>query len=315
MAIARASIIAGPAQVTFNGQTLFSKEDIKVSTKVQTFDVKTAGRPSMKREDNVQVEITFTPNGVWAPVIALINPYASMVIGTDIFGSADVPLVIHSVDGFTYTYSAAALTKLPDIYLSGGKTLFGAMTFTALGADNTAPSAANRRVTIASAVAYPSPDGYDPSQIMTQGYSVSWGSGSQWSGLDTEDGSVISFRLSLKPKQIDSAGIIGMRFTDMEVTAKAKPVGGIGAADVLTALNIQGTGAGRGRALANSGQPLAISGSGIYAQLYAAALIETGDTFGGETNRIGTITWMSNTQLVSSVLKPLFYLGTAAPGS
>lgn len=311
--ITRSSIIAAPALLTFAGQTLFSKDDIKVVTTIETFDVKTSGRPTMKRENNVKVELTFTDNGVWGPMIALINEYAAMAIGTDIFTNADRPLVIHSTDGFTYTYSAAALSKPPDVILSAGKTLFGPATFTCLAADNTSPTAANRRLTIAGSVAYPNPDGYDPSLIVTQGYTLGWGTTAPWTGLDTDDGATISFAPSFSNKRIDSAGLIGMRLTDLGVTAKAKAVGGIASSDVLAALTIQGAGAGRGRALAASGQNLTIVGTGVYVELYAAAFTAGGDTFGGENNRIDELTWMANTTLVSGALKPLFYLGTVAP--
>ncbi len=313
----RASIIAGPGLIQFNGQTIFFQNDLVAKPKVTTFDVKTIGRRTQKRQDDVMYEITGIPNGVFAPVAALIEPYATMTVSTDIFGSVDTPLVIHSADGQTYTYAAAALSKPPALTLSAGKTLWGALTFTGLGADNTASTAANRLLAIA-ASAYPTPDGYDPNAIITQAYLMSWGNAAPWINLETEAGVVVDFNLQTSPKKTDSAGTIGMRFVDFGITAKAKPLG-VGSSDVLTAMAIQGAGAGRGTSMAAKGKTLTVvGGSGateVYVSLNAAAITDAGDTFSGDKNRVDEITWVPSETLAGSVLTPLFFLGTAAPGS
>ena len=313
MPTARASIIAGPGRIVFNGQTLFFQGDLLAKPKLSTFDVKTAGRRTQKRQEDVMYEISGVPNGVFAPVAALIEPYASMAVGTDIFGSPDVPLVIQSVDGEVFTYSAAALTKLPDLNLSAGKPLWGSLTFTGLGSDDTAPTAANRLLAI-SAAAYPTPDGYDPNAILTQSYLFSWGSVAPWVNLETEAGWTVAFNLQTSPKKTDGAGTIGMRFVDLGITAKAKPLG-VQSTDVLAALKIQGTGAGRGTSMASKGQTLAITGTGVYLSLNAAAITDAGDTFSADKNRVDEITWTPSETLTNSTLNPLFFLGTAAPGS
>ena len=305
MPLPRSSIIAGPARVTFKNQTLFSQDDIRVSTTVRTFEVRTSGRPGQRREDQVRVELAFTPNGAWAPVCALVQELAGVAIGQDVFGDADSPLVIDSRDGKTYTYAAAALTVPPEIVFSAGRTLFGPMAFSAVGADNTAPTAANRRVSMANSTYPTGSDGYDPAAIVTQPYTLSWGSGAPWTNLETEAGVTLAFQPTYAPRRIDSAGIIGLRLVDLLVTARARPLG-VADADVLTALKIQGAGAGRGRTLGGEGKDLVVSGAGVYARLYSAGL-ETGrSAFGGATNRVGELGW-------SAAGTPAFYLGTSAP--
>ncbi len=304
MPLPRSSIIAGPARITFQSHVLFSQDDIRVSTVVRTFDVRTSGRPSQRREDQVRVELTFTPNGAWAPVCALVQAFAGLAIGQDVFGDADSPLVIDSTDGKTYTYAAGALTLPPELVFSAGRTLCGPATFSAIGANNSAPTAANRRLSIADSTYPTGSDGYDPTAIVTQPYTLSWGSSAPWTNLETEAGVTVAFQPTYTTRRIDSAGIIGLRLADLLVTARARPLG-VADADVLAALQIQGAGAGRGRTLGGAGQDLVVNGAGVYARLYAAGL-ETGRSeFGGTASRVGELGW-------SAGGVPAFFLGTAA---
>ncbi len=305
MPLPRSSIIAGPARVSFQGQVLFSQDDIRVTTAVRAFEVRTSGRPSQRREDQVRVDLAFTPNGAWAPVCALVQAFAGMTIGQDVFGDADSPLVIDSTDGKTYTYPAGALTVPPEIVFSAGRTLFGPATFSAVGANGTAPTAANRRLSIADSTYPAGSDGYDPAAIVTQPYTLSWGSGAPWADLETEAGVTVAFQPTYAPRRIDSAGTIGLRLVDLLVTARARPLG-VADADVLAALKIQGAGAGRGRALGSPGRDLAVSGAGVCARLYSAGLDTGRSEFGGAASRVGELGW-------SAAGVPAFYLGTSAP--
>ena len=303
----RASIIAGPARITFKGQTLFSQDDIRVSTLVRAFEVRTSGRPAQRREDETRVELTFTPNGVWAPVCALVQAFAALSVGQDVFGDADSPVIIESTDGKTYTYAAGALTAPPEIVFSAGRTLFGPLTLSAVGANNSAPTAPGRRVTVAAGVYPAGSDGYDPAAVITQPYTLSWGNAAAWINLETEAGVTVAFQPTFAPRRVDGAGIIGLRLVDLTVTARARPLD-VADADVLAALKILGAGAGRGRALGVPGQDLVVSGAGVYARLYAAGLEAGRSEFGGAVNRVGELTWCAG-----GMVTPLCFLGTASP--
>ena len=121
MSTPRNSIIAGPARITFRGQTLFSQGDVIVSTRVHAFEVAVSGGPAQRREDQVDTELMFTPGGAWLPMCALLGPLASLAVGQDVFGAGDTPVVVDSTDGWTYTYANGALTKPPSREVLGGR--------------------------------------------------------------------------------------------------------------------------------------------------------------------------------------------------
>ena len=300
------SIIAGPARITFHGQTLFSTGDVVVTTRVRAFEVAAGGRPAQRREDQVDVALTFTPDGNWPPMCALLQALGSVAVGRDLFGAAAV--VIDSMDGWTYSYANAALTTPPTVVFSAGRTLFGPATITALGADG-------RRVTI-TRPGYPvTGDGYDPAGRVAQPYTLSWGSSAAWANLTVPDGITLAFDLSLTPRRLDGPGLIGWRLDALQVTARARPLG-IADADVLAAWRIQGAGAGRGRLLGGRGAPdLVVAGAGIYARLYAAGLDAGQSQFGAALNRVGELGWTASVAGRGADRAPgaLFFLGTSAP--
>ena len=309
------SIIAGPARITFRGQTLFSPGDVIVSTRVRAFEVAAAGRPAQRREDQVDIELSFTPGGAWEPMCALLQTLAGLAIGQDVFGAAGGPVVIDSTDGFTYVYANAALTTPPPVVFCAGRTLFGPATITTLGTPGVAHTAPGRRVVITPSTYPADADGYDPAAVVAQPYTLSWGSDAAWANLATADGVTLTFKLSLVPRQIDGAGIIGLRLADLAVTARARPLG-VPDAAVLAALKIQGAGAGRGRALGGCGTPdLVVTGAGVYARLYAAGLDTGGSQFGATLNRVGELGWTASVAAPAhdGPLRPSFFRGTAAP--
>lgn len=315
MSTPRTSIIAGPARITFRGQTLFSPGDVIVSARVRAFMVASGNRPPQRREDQVNVEITFTPGGAWLPMRALLQPLANLVIGQDIVGAAGTPAVIDSADGWTYTYAYAALTSPPPVTFSAGAPLFGTMVLTAFGARRVAPTAAGRRVGV-TATAYPADsDGHDFAAVVRQTYTLSWGSDPAWSNLTSADGISLAFHLSLTPRQNDAAGTIGLRLDDLAVTAHARPLG-VPDAAVLAALKIQGPGAGRGRVLGGRGVPdLVVAGVGVRARLHSAGLDAGGSQFGATLHRVGELCWTASvtTTGADKPLRPLFSLDDAAP--
>ena len=129
-------IIQGPAIVTFNGLSIYTKSPISVQRKVETFDVKTDFHGAIsKRLASQMFEISFTPAGqlVDGTTLGKYLPYISANVGVSIFGATNTPLVIVTLAGTTHTLARAGVSKLPGLKLTSKDTLFKDMSFSAIG--------------------------------------------------------------------------------------------------------------------------------------------------------------------------------------
>jgi hypothetical protein len=303
MPLTRASIIRGPAVVTFNGATFYSKDDIKLVTELETFDIEvSAYGKADERVRNRKMTVSFTPSGAWANLSTLF-PYGASAVGSSVFGP-DTALSIQTLAGALVTFAAAALTRMPSITASAAKTLLGPLEFTCLGKDNTAWSATSSVYTVAS---NPFTDSsFVESAIITAPYTVAWGSTAPWNALATQDGVTVDFDLSLKPVETDSEGIVDFTCEKLVVTARLKPVG-LSEGQVLAALALQGGGAARGRSLNAAGQTLTIaSGSSPSIVLNGANLKSARQLFGPASLRVDELAFVATRTFSGGAAQPLF---------
>jgi hypothetical protein len=303
MPISRASIIRGPAIVTYNGATFYSKDDIKLVTELETFDIEvSAYGKADERVKNRKMTVSFTPSGAWAN-LATLFPYGAAAIGSSVFGS-DTALAIQTLAGTLVTFAAAALTKMPSITASAAKTLLGPLEFTCLGKDNTAWGATGSVYTVASNAF--SDTSFVESAIITAPYTVAWGSTAPWNSLATQDGVTVDFDLGLKPVETDSEGLVDLTCEKLVVTARLKPAG-LTESQVLAALALQGTGAARGRSLNAGGQTLTIaSGSSPSIVLNGANLKSARQLFGPAALRVDELAFVATRTFASGAAQPLF---------
>jgi hypothetical protein len=303
MPVQRSTIIRGPAIVTFNGATLYSKGDIELELGVETFNVETAMHGKVdERVASRVARIRFTPDGQYESM-GVIWPYGAMNLGDSVFTAADIPLVIKTKAGQVLTFSAAAITKMPSLMLGSSKTILGDIEFTALGKDNEAWTVANNLVTVTSAAF--SDTSFDPASIITQPYTGVWGVSAPWSSITTFDGWQVDFDLSLNPITTDGDGIVDMTFASLAVTAKCRPIG-ITETQLITALGLQGGGNARGRSLQTGSSDLVISNTGVTVTVKSAQLKSGPMAFGSGTPRIGELTWVATRKFAAGVASPLF---------
>jgi hypothetical protein len=217
------------------------------------------------------------------------------------------PLVILGVDGTRFTAHSAAVTKFPEIDAQSKATLWGEVEFEAFVKNGVDRTTANSVFTIDSATFADA--GFDPADIITQPYSLTWGA-APWSGLFTKTGIKISASLNLEAVEDDNTGLLSRRISSIAVTAKATPMGPNLSA-LLTALAMQGASAVRGRSMA--GDDLNIQGTGVYMRLYAAALTGGLAQWSSKADRIGELTWAATRTFTAGVANPLFFIGASAP--
>jgi hypothetical protein len=216
-------------------------------------------------------------------------------------------LVILGNDGKQITFHNAAVTKMPAVNPASQKTLWGDVEFECFAKNGIPWTTADAFFTIADASFADS--GFDPADIITQPYSLTWGS-APWAGIFTKNGFVIEPSLTLEAVEDDVSGILTRRISSLGFTAKAQPEGP-DLSDVMAALKLQGAGATRGRSLA--GPDLNIEGTGVYIRLYAAALSGGPAQWSSKLDRIGELTWQATRTFTDGVANPLFYIGAEAP--
>ena len=311
MSIDRATIIRGPAKVTFGGETFWSKGDITLKPTVSRFEVGTSRWGNVdERFSNKSIVVSFEPSGRFdAGLVAVLWPYPTVDIGASIFGASDTPLVVHTVAGQKVTVHNAALTSMPSINLGVGKTIQGDVEFTGLLVNNADPSDANSYYTSA-AIAYDGDTGFTVADIPTLAYASAWGVTTPFDSFNTEDGWTIDFDLTMRPELVDGLGTVDMTLQELQVSATGIPVGPT-VEDMLAKQGINATALGSS-VQANSDN-LIISATGVYMAVYNAAVVENDIGYSNDRKTIGSAEWIATRTVTAGVADPLFYIGTAAP--
>lgn len=264
MAISRGSILLGPCIIQMGGATIYTKDDAKAVTSFETFPIMTAAFGKVdERVREIKTEITFTPAGEWeAAALAVLLPYTNPVMGTSLFGAVDTPCVIHPLNGLEkMSYTAAAITKMPDIILSAIKEPLGQCTITCLGKNNAAWSAADKRFTLTGTAAF-TDSSFATANVKTVTYTAALaGASAPWDAIKTKDGAVISFNMATKDIQVDDEGTADIILAGLDITVKFSPVGPT-LAEVLAKLGVQGGSVARGQSLNAAAANITFTGSG-----------------------------------------------------
>lgn len=333
MAISRTSLVRGPAKLTFNGASIFTKDDFEIKIDKQTLRINTSAHGKVdERAIEIRAEASFVPEGRWLSALlnGIFNPFANATVGQSILnvkntapffntgGSVvDVPFTASGADGEIHRIPAACVTKLPDLYLSAGRTMLGQMTVTGyrvLGTDWTDDSSLYTVTPSGGSVVDAT---FTPGSIIVQPYLASWGSIAGFTDFDTENGWTISFELETKEIPIDSQGNLDRAFVSLGIMAKCTPVGPT-STQILAAAQIQG-GLPRGYSLQNDGgggviPDLEITGhdGSTIITVSAANLKTEGFAFGATKLRAGEVGFVATRKFSAGVQQPLFSLASAS---
>jgi hypothetical protein len=259
------NLIVGPAIITWNGKSFYSKAGIKAEFKRDTFKIETDFDGTIdERAKTQRTEITFQPDGQIS-TLSKYFPYSVAQIGSSIFGTTPLPLVIQtkfggaSNTGQTITYPRAALSKLPQLRLKPTDTLFGEMTFTCLGVPSVQPTGASAWQAIADAAF--GDTSFDETAIITDSYTASYGS-SPYNAIGSMAGFEVDITAETETITADDWGIVDMILKSLTATAKFAP-SNLTEAQLYTLLANQGSGyVYPGQSLSKSNTNLIIAGSG-----------------------------------------------------
>lgn len=283
------TIIAGPAVVTFNGNSYYTEGDVTVGLKRNTFNVASAiaGVIDTRLSDQL-VEISFKPVGA-LDVVAKYLPYAVGQIGSLLINPAALkPVVVWGKDGVKTTWASGFVSKLPAFTLSSQKTAQGDMTLTAL-ADPTktlVDAAAWNAITTAALVDAT----FDETKIVTPLYKATLGA--VFVDLESEDGFTFEVAMSMQLKKVDNYGNVNALLTDLITTARFKPVGKT-LAEITTAVRLQGASAVQPGQSLSSADDLVISAAPYVFTLAKAGIAASAENYGLQQLRHGELMFVN----------------------
>lgn len=300
-----ANVIQGPAIITFNGNTYYTKGDIKVKHTRNTFDVDTSMHGKIdERMKSQSVEISFQPVGAIEDQLKYF-PYVVADIGKSIFGATDKTLAIKTLAGKVITWERAAVSKLPPIRLKATDTLFGDMSFLCLGKSNAATDSSAFWNAVTTAAFNDAT--FDETLIKTAHYTAAYGS-APFNAMEALDGFEIEPGMTLQNIEVDAYGIVDAILTGLTVGARFTPVG-LTEENIYTLMALQNTGAlVPGESLTKTNTALVITSAALVVTLAKAGPKSSEFNYGLGKTRLGQIEFVSRRTWNAGVGDELFTL-------
>jgi hypothetical protein len=217
--IDRTTIIRGPAKITYDSATFYSKGGITLTFTNSTFDKETDGFGIVNRaKTDLQLVVEFEPVGE-IEELAKLFPYASTAIGASIYSTTDKPLVIIA-QGNTYTINNARITSLPSIRCTANNTAFGSIQFTGLIDNSGNPNTLSDYYSVTTSGTF-ADTAFDPTKLITAPYTATLGGSTTFY---SEAGFEIAFDLSLTPVTVDGIGTVDMTLANLGATITCIPI-------------------------------------------------------------------------------------------
>jgi hypothetical protein len=281
--------IGGPCKIT-DGSAVFYTEGPAVLTPQMNWRDRPASLDPKQDATLVDLtwKLTFTPMSVYNSTLRGVlvpTTYTNWTVsGQRIIGAANRTVTILGADGEEYALTRAKITKLPEMYLGLGKSLWGACEYTAYLGQGNALTDANAFLTQSTTGVWSQTDFPTTHQEAECTLALSpLGGGSPLTGWDTvfaEEGFTLSHELTLEPLKQGNI-TIDHKVIGYRGMLKFKPQEP-SSAELLSALNpVIGT---RRSSNANN---VVVTGPGISVTLASAALYTGVFNFDNKLNRHG----------------------------
>jgi hypothetical protein len=273
---------------------MFTRDDIKPSFDATWQDLLTSAHGVIdKVVTDRMIKVSLRLWGAWENVAvlfptALLNP----TIGTRIFGTTDLPLIIHKKTGGEerITIHNAQITKLADLYIGVDNNIFAAdVEFTGLIKNNTDPETALSYYTIDTAV-------YADTTFVKTNYAqrraaAVWGA-APFDAFQAHKGWNIGWTLGLTPEYNANVGTVDMILTGFMGAARCIPLGPT-VAQIEARMLFQGAGNPLGSLLSDGDDDLVITPTtpaGIIT-LKGACITQWSPVFGSVPLLNGEVVW------------------------
>jgi hypothetical protein len=180
--IDRLTVSRGPAMVTHRAGYFFTREDLVVDFGIETKPIQSAAFGELDQiSQGVKASAKFRPHGEFEH-LGVLWPYGTTPLGRSIFGEADYPLLIQPLDDTQKQtrFKAAAISKMPDLFLGASDTLLGDTEFQMVGANNVAVDDAERLFVLEDNAIDLDALPYNPDAVIVQAYKNRWLSAGTW---------------------------------------------------------------------------------------------------------------------------------------
>jgi hypothetical protein len=301
MSVARSALVRGPANVTWNGITMWSQSDIHVPLEPVWNPVMTSmySRVDRSRGDLV-IRVGFRLWGAWENLSvlfpsSLLNP----TIGASVYGTgSDLPLVLTARNGDQVTIVNAQLTKVADLFLGPDQDLFSAnVEFTGIIAAGANPEDAGSYYTTAVSQTFTETN-FSKANFKRVRFSGAWGAKAGYTAIIPQKGVAINWEITLAP--CPAEGLTrDMSIALFEGSAKCIPIGPT-IAQLKTESKIE---VAQGTLLGGNVADLVWTGagSGPVITLKNAGMIAHGLDFGVEPLRNAETTWVTTRGFTAGV--------------
>jgi len=298
-----------------NARPFFTTDTFGIVPEVQTFDIKLEGFTQKdERVSDIPIRVQLTPDGrVNNNLLAEFFPYQNALPGASACGASDKAFVAHGADGALATVLAVCVNQMPEIVFSATRSLFGQLGLVGVLANNMDPDDADSRMTYAATGSTFVDSAFSLAAIPTQQYIGAWGAVTGFTAINTREGFKFSAEADLEPCPVDGLGVPDYRVVEVRAMLSCIPVGPT-AAQLLTNLKIQGTGARIGRSLnADAAAFTLVGADGItYLTIPKASLKQAGFQFGKRVLRNGEIGFVATLNHTTGTQGNLFTLNSEA---
>lgn len=270
----------------------------------------------------IKIAVAYTSAGTGTGTVARSN---SLTIHP-VFENGGVEKIIR--------FQNVALTTLPNLNFNSTESPLGAVTYTAIRAPGAGATDTESVVVFSTWSAPTAPAGYDPNDIMTEPPKLRYGAASAnawtstdpvaapWNSFCTMDGAVLSFNLSTQDRITDGCGLVNIIFSDLTMSATAKPIGSLMTHEtVQKVLQQQGMTGWAGRLRGQSmkaSTPLMLwiklegvnQNGALDIKIPSTAVSAAPTTYGTQSIRNGDLVWQGLRTFSSGVRQPLFTIIT-----
>jgi hypothetical protein len=280
--------IGGPCKLTDVDKVIYFEGDVTLTPNPVYRAVENSLTDS---EDGTLVDMTWTISGV--PVAVWNSDYRAALLpatyrnftvgGGRIIGATNRAVQIDGADGERYVFHRAALTRMPDLFLGLGSPLYSAVEYTAFIKTAAAFTDADAFYTQSTGQTWSQAD--FPNAHQEALCTAAWGAVTGWTTVYSEDGFRISHELGLSDVKQGNV-TVDKRITSYRAACLFRPQGPT-TAQLLSALQTQGTSKGIGTRLSTNAADFVVTGSGISVTVESANLNKGAFQFSNKMNRHG----------------------------
>lgn len=300
MSVSRANLIGGPGKVTWNGMTLFAREEVGASFEATWQDLVASHQGIIdKVVTDRQIRIPLRLWGEWENAggtgditklfpSAVLNP----VVGTRIYGTSDLPLTMVKKTGSAeiITVHNVQLTRLANLYLGVDSNIYAAdLEFTGLIKNSGNPEDANAYYTIATTTY--SDTTFEKTYFNQQRWGAVWGA-SPFDAFQFHKGLNIEWEMGLEDEYNANVGTVDKILTSFMGRARGIPLGPT-IAQIEARMNYQGSGNPLGSLLSDGDDDLVLTGAAPSSviTLKGAAITNWRPVMGATPLLNGEVTW------------------------